>query len=56
MQEVSKKTEHSSFQGGPENRGFTTFEKLKNIWAKSLALELTPRISDLSCHFLKAQN
>ena len=35
---VSKKHQLSNFQDAPKNPGFTTFEKLKNIWAESLAL------------------
>ena len=44
---VPKKPQLSNFQDAPKNCGFNTFEKPKNIWAESLALKLTPSISDL---------
>ena len=37
---VSKKPQHSNFQDSPKNVGFTTFEKLTNVFTKSLALKL----------------
>ena len=38
---VSKKPDNSNFQAAPKNCGFTTLKKLKNVWAETLALELT---------------
>ena len=38
---VSQKPDNSNFQAAPKNCGFTTLKKLKNVWAETLALELT---------------